>query len=386
MKLVFYYHIPIYIEGKNLLCPSYFGVFIDSIAKNVDELIVVGHLSPKNTANDYKLQQSNIIFVSLGEKKPSWHRMLFHKKTLQNVLKSISNFDAFLVRAPSPLAPFFCKYIPNKKIFFLVVGDYHDSIKQAKQSTIRDWVAYYFTINSDYLFKKRIKKNTVFVNSPELFSKYGPICKRLELVKTTTIKAEDFYYREDTCLDKTLNLLYCGRIDFAKGLTELLDAVAKLIVNGIESKLTIVGWEDNPAKPIETFLKQKASDLKIEKHIVFSGKKKVGDELNSVYRNADIFIIPSYQEGFPRVIWEAMANSLPVIATRVGGIPHTVTSDENCILIDPKNPNQIFDAVLRIKNDDTIRKKLISNGRALAQDATLEVQSEKIINLIKRKS
>ena len=60
---------------------------------------------------------------------------------------------------------------------------------------------------------------------------------------------------------------------------------------------------------------------------------------------ADIFIIPSYQEGFPRVIWEAMANSVPVIATNVGGLEETIKHEKTGLIVKENFPEKIADSI-----------------------------------------
>ncbi|MCO1498175.1 glycosyltransferase, partial [Limosilactobacillus reuteri] len=88
-----------------------------------------------------------------------------------------------------------------------------------------------------------------------------------------------------------------------------------ILSNKYKIIIDIVGWEEQGSFSYEKALKQIAIENGIGEKIIFHGKKEIGPELNTYYRNADIYAIPSYHEGFPRTIWEAMANSLPVIAT-----------------------------------------------------------------------
>jgi glycosyltransferase involved in cell wall biosynthesis len=155
--------------------------------------------------------------------------------------------------------------------------------------------------------------------------------------------------------------LYTGRINFQKGLRELLQAVSMLIkVYTIE--IDIVGWEDAGKFSYTEALKKEAKVLGLMDRLHFHGKKKVGDELNSFYRKADIYCIPSYHEGFPRTIWEAMANSLPVIATRVGSIPGYL-SEKTTLLIDAKNVNQLREAIEEVITNEHRRKSIIKRKK-----------------------
>jgi glycosyltransferase involved in cell wall biosynthesis len=107
-----------------------------------------------------------------------------------------------------------------------------------------------------------------------------------------------------------------------------------------------------------------------------------GKELFELYRSCDIFVLPSHHEGFPRVIWEAMASSLPVIATKVGSIPHTLKDGINVTLISPKNNDELYKAMIYIINTTEKRKELIKNSRILLNDLTTEIQVGKILQYI----
>jgi glycosyltransferase involved in cell wall biosynthesis len=384
MTLAFYYHIPIYVTNNQLYCPGYLGIFIDGLAKEVDNLILFLHESQSGNFNDYQIQSTNIIFVNLGQKTASWHRMFYHQKILkQKILQQ--SFDAMLVRTPSPLAPFFSKYISNKKLFYFIVGDYKETAIQTPKNNLRDWIIYCFNRYMDYILLQKTKNNHVFVNSPILLEKFNKYSLSSTLIKTSTLSNDDFFEREDTCQEKCIHLLYTGRLDFSKGLKELIEATALLLKTNFSVQLHIVGWEEDPKKPVEQKLLAYCKELNIESNVIFHGKKAIGKELNAMYRMADIFVIPSYQEGFPRVIWEAMANSLPVIATNVGGIPKFLKHQENAILIEPKSSQLITDAVLSVFENKQVRQKIINNGFLLANETKISIQSKIIKNNIYEK-
>ena len=155
-----------------------------------------------------------------------------------------------------------------------------------------------------------------------------------------------------------------------------------MIDTGKNIQIDIVGWEKNPEKPFEKKLISYAKLLGISNNITFHGKKKLGPDLNQYYRNSDIYVLPSYHEGFPRTIWEAMSNSLPVIATNVGGIPFYLKSKKHAILIEPKNSNAIAKAIELLINHDNLREKIISNGYDLSKSNSLKMQTKKLANLI----
>jgi glycosyltransferase involved in cell wall biosynthesis len=166
-------------------------------------------------------------------------------------------------------------------------------------------------------------------------------------------------------------------------LLELVEATSILIKENYRLVLNIVGWEqDNITRPVQNKMIALAKNLSIEKQLIFHGRKTVGPELNKMYQQADVYVIPSYHEGFPRTIWEAMANSLPVIATKVGGIPFYLTHEKNAILIEPKKVQEIVLGIKKVIENKSLRKHLIENAFELAKDNTLEVQTKKMIDII----
>ena len=93
------------------------------------------------------------------------------------------------------------------------------------------------------------------------------------------------------------------------------------------------------------------------------------DEVPSVYRSLDTFVLPSYTETLSRVVLEAQASGTPVIATSVGGIPEIVIDGENGLLCPPKDAECLAEAIDRLANDSALRTRLATNGRQSVLEA-----------------
>lgn len=292
--------------------------------------------------------------------------------------------DHFIVRAPTPLSAYLYwgmkKYC---KVTLMIVGDYVKSLGGLEQPIYRKIPIILLTYYYQFLHIATVKRANVIVNSIEMqvfLTKYNTDIK---LIKTTTLVENSFYKRQDTCDGNCIRLLYTGRINFAKGLMELVEAVSELQQKNTKKfELHIVGWEDKSTISISGLLKQRAEELGISDHIFFHGKKKIGPELNAYYQIADFYIIPSYHEGFPRTIWEALSQCTPVIATAVGGIPYYLTHMNNAFLIKPKSIHEIVNAVTELKENHLLRQELIKNGYELAKEVTLEHQTKLLINVL----
>jgi len=120
----------------------------------------------------------------------------------------------------------------------------------------------------------------------------------------------------------------------------------------------------------------------VKERIIFHGYKAVGPELFAFYKAADVYLMASQtSEGFPRTIWEAMAHSLPVVATRIGSIPDYIQGA--AVLVEPQNPDALAVGIKRVIHDPVLRKANINQGFQLASQNTLEIQVSEMVKIIR---
>jgi glycosyltransferase involved in cell wall biosynthesis len=109
------------------------------------------------------------------------------------------------------------------------------------------------------------------------------------------------------------------------------------------------------------------------------------DALMPIYRTYDVFLLPTLPgEGIPRVLLEAMAAGVPVVTTRVAGIPSLIAHETNGLLVDASNDRSLTDAVSRVIADGGLRRHLIASGYATARQHTLDRQAEFIVSRVRR--
>ena len=385
MRLGFHYHSTFKHTPEGIWVPGYIGVFMDALSQQTDSLIVYleEQQHPESVEEDYLLKGDNITLVNLGPKSTFYKRLLFPASIINKMRQTVLTLDALLLRSPSPLSPHifnaFHKQVP---VFNLLVGNYKNGISGLAQPPLRKLAIATLIYYYQWLQNRMVSRAHIIVNSGELYDDNVKRALSTTLVKTTTLSKDSFFNRTDTCSGTEIHLLYTGRINFQKGLRELIDAVAA-IQSSKPIHIDIVGWEEPGTFSYIDALKAQAKSLGFESRLHFHGKKQIGPELNTYYQQADIYVIPSYHEGFPRTIWEAMANSLPVIATTVGSIPHFLTHKKNVFLIEPKQTNQLVQAIECLLTDATLRQQMIEGGQQMAKETTLEYQTEKLLDAIK---
>jgi glycosyltransferase involved in cell wall biosynthesis len=112
--------------------------------------------------------------------------------------------------------------------------------------------------------------------------------------------------------------------------------------------------------PRREFLEQKARDSGIAEQVKFL---PATDDIREMYRQADIFVLSSINEALPNVILEAMAMGLPVVATRVGGLPEAVVPEETGLLVDPRDIDGLAASLARLLSAPETRRSLGRRGR-----------------------
>jgi glycosyltransferase involved in cell wall biosynthesis len=175
------------------------------------------------------------------------------------------------------------------------------------------------------------------------------------------------------------NILFVGRLRPVKGIQYLITSMKKIHEEIPDARLVLVG-ENSEEKERLTAL---SIQLGIQNCVQFIGMVP-HEKVKAFMQQSDIFVLPSLSEGFPNVILEAMACGLPVIASRVGGIPDIITDNTNGYLVEVKDTNDMANKILLLLSDDTLRKKISENNRDLVKKYSWEnvtIELEKIYGL-----
>jgi colanic acid/amylovoran biosynthesis glycosyltransferase len=162
-----------------------------------------------------------------------------------------------------------------------------------------------------------------------------------------------------------------GRLSPEKGYVGLIAAFAKVIERGTRAELRLIG--DGQERPR---IKQEIERHRLESYCSLLGRLPEPDVLREVAR-ADVFVLPSFMEGLPVVLMEALGLKVPVIAPCVAGIPELVEHGKTGLLFSPANWDELTEHILTLLADGGLRDRLAEAGRARIEagfDATRAVE------------
>jgi colanic acid/amylovoran biosynthesis glycosyltransferase len=158
--------------------------------------------------------------------------------------------------------------------------------------------------------------------------------------------------------DRELRILTVGRVDAMKGTVVLLQALQRLGQRGHRPTLTIVGDGPSKAKAVRM-----ASRLGVAEQVRWEGA--VGqDRIRDYYAGCDVFCLPSFAEGIPIVLMEAMAMEVPVVANAITGIVELVEDQKSGFLVRPGRVDELTERLATLLEDPELRHSMGRAGRA----------------------
>jgi len=177
-------------------------------------------------------------------------------------------------------------------------------------------------------------------------------------------------------LDTRPKVLYLGRLDVRKGLFNLLKAFVFVQKELKDSRLIVAG-----KGPLEKTARQSAHDLGIADAVMFKGYIPF-EEISSYYASCDVYCSPALGgESFGIVLLEAMAAGKPVAAANIPGYDRVIKDGDNGLLFDPRQPQDIAGAIIRILKDKTLKARLIIGGNKFSRDHGWDRVAKKIESL-----
>ncbi|MDA3820130.1 MAG: glycosyltransferase family 4 protein, partial [Candidatus Delongbacteria bacterium] len=172
--------------------------------------------------------------------------------------------------------------------------------------------------------------------------------------------------------ESTLNILFLSRIEKAKGITEFIESLPKVVEQFPNIRYHIAGSGDYLDS-----IKIHPVALSYSEHIIFHGYIRGKKKLN-LFKNSDLFVFPSYSEGCPVSVLEALAAGLPIIFTEVGALPDILKNNINGIKVAKQSSKEIAEAIISLMDNETLRKNISIENLKYSSNFDLTIIHKKL--------
>jgi glycosyltransferase involved in cell wall biosynthesis len=262
----------------------------------------------------------------------------------------------------------FLKYAVRGRAALVVTSHHPDPVALLDAPEQIHWIrrARWMRRNVISLIERRALRSAHLVTAPSVFIA-SALLERGYLGKGAWIEVVHYGvspFPPCKISDFDVELVCVARLDHSKGIDVLLQALA--LMNDPKPRLDVVGTGLQEGE-----LRRVVDRLGLKNRVRFRGyQDRPG--VGAVLSSAIAFVLPSRSEGFGLVLLEAMLAGLPIVATRVGGIPEAVRDESEALLVPPENPLALATALARILHDSELRSRLAAAGRARGRGFTWE--------------
>jgi glycosyltransferase involved in cell wall biosynthesis len=387
MRLTVVYHRPFWeADGGLWEREGAFSRFVEALAARSDSLELIVPKATRLSAEGHRLEADNVQLRAL----PNWRDLIEFYRLLPGLIVTLwqaaGQWEVLIVRLPTPLGFWAWLVARLRRIptLLIVVGDLAEVADTVPGTS---WKRRFYRIWArleDLLMRAMVRRTLTFANGEALWSKYGRGQPHVLLTTNSTITARDIAADPPRNPGNPARLLCVSRIDPRKGIRYLPDVAAKLIQAGHPVTLTIVGGDVGALGSQErTNAQERARKLGVADAISYLGAQPI-ERVHALEREHDVLLVPSLPgEGVPRVIVEAFAAGLPVVATTVAGIPGVVQHEQRGLLVPSADPSAMASAVKRLLTHDELRQRVIRAGLEFARANTIEAQTDVIVETIR---
>lgn len=380
MKVALLYDAPVSLVRGRLRVHRIYGIYVDALAQYFDHVVICNTVASFDLPEaKYELGSANVSLAALPyyQRIADSPRMLF--ECTRRIWKVSRSWDLLYMTLPSPLAiiGYLCARARRIPVVLDVEGDLEDQYEAGRYRGVAKLVAWIAVRFFEDVTQWMVNRTVTIAQGEALRRKYERDGTRIVNIPWSPMSEKMILQREDTCQGRQVRLLFVGALLEKKGIFVLLEA-ARLLHDRMDNfTLTYVG-----TGPFAKELSQRIQEFGLSSHVILRGGVFEDSELLREFDAADLFMFPSYAEGFPRVIFEAMARGIPVVSTRVSGIPGVVKEGRDALLVNPGSPDEVAEATLKVVRDSVLRRNLIRNGRERVREYTLEETTRRRVEAI----
>jgi len=283
------------------------------------------------------------------------YHIKFHGYFLNKVLSQYENkFD--IVHLHNPLVPVPATTLP-------VIVTEHGTVQgDISNSSVNDMSALALKLFA----KKFIKQDYDVLANADIITAVSNSCMQ-EIKNIIGEKKQMYvigngvdtgYFKPDEILERAQNIvLYTGRLDSRKGVVDLISSAKFVCENYPEVKFILTGKGPN-----REYIQRRISNLNLKGNVTLVGYVS-REEMLRLYQSSTMYVLPSYYEGLPTTLLEAMACGLPSIATNVDGSSEVISHGKNGLLVPPKCPKALSEGIQELLENKPKREDIGFCGR-----------------------
>jgi glycosyltransferase involved in cell wall biosynthesis len=183
-------------------------------------------------------------------------------------------------------------------------------------------------------------------------------------------------YRRTPC-----TLLFIGWLDITKGVMDFLHAISRLIAEGAPAFKVLIAGQGHASELVLDYVKTHGLEAQVSLLGWIDGEQK-----QRTFEAADVFVLPSYFEGLPNSMIEAMASGLPVVVTPVGNIRDAVQHGKQGLLVAPKDVGGLTAALNELIGDWELRARLGTNAHQTARERySTSAAADRLVALVSQR-
>ena len=176
-------------------------------------------------------------------------------------------------------------------------------------------------------------------------------------------------------------ILFVGKLTNTKGVEYLIQSIPQVLKKYPDTTFVFVGGIEHEQKLDNNPWYDMTKELGVEKNSLFLGTVS-REELTKIYASANIFVLPTLREGMPLVILEAASSGLPIVTTKVSGIPEII-DEKAALFVKRKDSKSLASSIIRILSDPRKARRMGKEARRASIRLRKEVVLEKYKNLYK---
>ena len=381
MNILVHHHAGVFIEENGqIFIQSFIGRWVNALSGFCQVGLLV-YTTPEKKPNQDVILNESVKIHSLGFRTTFQQRRQRFGRIRDICHKIKADYDVLLIRGITPDQIPVWKYSQQKLKAFLLVGSLRDSKPKFRIGMVA-MIRYFMYYRRLRELRQITDSGLMLANSHLAILELKEIFQvNAHFIPTNSISINDFKPFQNRDLHSPLRLLFCGRIVPEKGILELLEAIKDLKKGGMEIKLEVVGTLKNP---FSRELFDKINKYSLQEDINFTGYIPFGEALFDKYRNSDLFLLPSYHEGFPHSFWEASMAGIPSIITEVGGVRGFLTHEKEAYLIEIRSSKAIEEAIQELMNDSYLRSQIAQNAYSFSKKYTIEKCALALIQLLNK--